>query len=271
MKYLKPLFLVIGIYLLVQGLGLWVSAGGFGVEKPMEQRVKEEPGLQLPIENPEDPYSSLQIFAYVIVSTALLLLFIKLRLEKMIKLFINVAILLGLNITLSSFIGGIAILPALLFVLLRLWKSENLLLMNIVLILTIPGIGSVLGTHLGPVPSLILLLILAVYDIIAVFGTKHMVTLAENAKGKIPMMVAIPVGDRHLGLGTGDLTIPLVFSVSLLREYGLANSVITSLGGCIGLIALFLYTIRKKDVMLPALPPITAGLLLGFGLSLLIL
>ncbi len=271
MKYLKPLLITIAIYLLVQGIGLWVTVGGFGVEKPMEERIEEEPELQLPIENPEDPYSSLQIFAYVIVSTAILLLFIKLRLEKMIKLFINVAILFGLNITLSSFIGGIAILPALLLVLLRLWKSENLLLMNIVLILTIPGIGSVLGTHLGPVPSLILLFILAVYDIIAVFGTKHMVTLAENAKGKIPLMVAIPVGDRYLGLGTGDLAIPLVFSVSLLREYTIMNSVMTSLGGCLGLIALFIYTTRKKDVVLPALPPIAAGLLLGFGLSLLIM
>jgi presenilin-like A22 family membrane protease len=271
MRYLKPLLITVVIYLLVQGLGLWISAGGHGVEKPMDVRVREEPELQLPIEDPEDPYSSLQIFAYILVSTAILLLFIKLKFEKMIKLFINVAILFGLTITLSSFIGDIAILPALILVLLRLWKSENLLLMNLVLILTIPGIGSVLGTQLGPVPSLILLLILAIYDVIAVFGTKHMVTLAESAKDKIPMMIAIPVEDRHLGLGTGDLAIPLVFSVSLLRDYDLTNSVITTIGGCIGLMALFLYTTRKKDVALPALPPIAAGLLLGFGLSLLIL
>jgi len=269
MKYLKSLFLVIGIYLLVQGLGLWIGAGGLWVEKGAVETIKENPELGV-VREPESVESSAQIFIYILIATAALLLFIKFKLDLIIKIFINLAIIGGLLLTLSYILGLIGILMAVTLFALRLWKRENILLMNVVLIFTIPGIGSWLGASLDVLPSLILLLILALYDIIAVFGTKHMVTLAENAKGKIPMMVAIPVGDRHLGLGTGDLTIPLVFSVSLLREYGLANSVITSLGGCIGLIALFLYTIRKKDVVLPALPPITAGLLLGFGLSLLI-
>jgi len=261
---------VVGIYLLIQGMGLWIGAGGLWVEKGAVETIKENPELGV-VQEPEKVESSGQIFIYILIATAALLLFIKFKLEFIIKIFINLAIIGGLFLTLSYILGLIGILMAIILFTLRLWKKENILLMNVVLIFTIPGIGSWLGASLDVLPSLILLLILALYDIIAVFGTKHMVTLAENAKGKIPLMVAIPVGDRHLGLGTGDLAIPLVFSVSLLREYTLANSVITSLGGCLGLIALFLYTTGKKDVVLPALPPITAGLLLGFGLSFLIL
>lgn len=267
MKYFKSLLMLVGIYLIVQGLGLWIGAGGLWVEEGAVETIKENPEMGA-VENPESLESSGQIFLYILVATALLLLFMKFRLDFFIKVFINMAILGGLILTLGYILDIIGVLIAIILFTLRLWRKEDMLLMNVVLIFTIPGIGSYLGASIDPIPSLILLLILAAYDIIAVFGTKHMVTLAEGAKGKIPMMFSIPVGDRFLGLGTGDLTIPLVFSVSLLREYPVTTSMLTSLGGCAGLIALFLYTTRRKDVVLPALPPITAGLLLGFGLGL---
>jgi presenilin-like A22 family membrane protease len=270
MEYMKPLLLTMGIYLLIQGLGLWIGAGGLWVEQGVVETIQENPEMGV-VQEPESVESSGQIFIYILIATAALLLFIKLKLDLVIKVFINIALLGGLSLTLWNLLGFVGILMAVTLFVLRLWKSENILLMNVVLIFTVPGIGSLLGASIDPLPALVLILALAVYDIVAVFGTKHMVTLAESAKGKVPLMVAIPVGDRHLGLGTGDLAIPLVFSVSLLREYAIMNSVLTSLGGCLGLMALFLYTIRRKDVVLPALPPITAGLLLGFGLSLLIL
>lgn len=270
MKYLKPLLLLIVIYLLVQGLGLWIAAGGLWVKEGVVEQIQDNPELGV-VENPESLESSGQIFLYILVATAFLLLFIRFKLDFIIKVFINIAILGGLLLTLVNLFDFLGFFAAVFLFVLRLWKREDIFVMNVVIIFTIPGIGSWLGASLDVFPALLLLLVLAAYDVVAVFGTKHMVTLAESAKENMPLMVAIPVEDRHLGLGTGDLVMPLVFSTSMLRQYPLTSSVITVLGGLLGLIALFYYTTKRKDVVLPALPPITAGLLLGFALSFLIL
>ena len=272
MDHVKSLFIVVAIYLLVQGIGLWISWTGPGEEeKGIVEVVKEGEILPPAVEDPEDPISSLQIFLYVVVMTGVILILLKHKLDIIIKIFVLLGLLGGLSITFCGLIGwGVGFFIALPLFLFGILKREDILVMNIILLFTIPGIGSWLGASLAFMPSLILLIGLAVYDIIAVFGTKHMVKLAEGAKGKIPMMFTIPVGDRYLGLGTGDLAIPLVFSVSVLRDYGMINAIAASLGGCLGLIILFRYVLNKKDVTLPALPPIALGLILGFAVGLIL-
>jgi presenilin-like A22 family membrane protease len=268
MKHLKSFLLLAAIYLLIQGLGLWIAGGGLWVSGLVEQ-IKENPEIGV-VQNPESPEASGQIFLYILFGTALLLLLIKLKLEIVMKIFINIAIFGGLMMTLGNLFDVPGMVAAVALFLLRLWKHENFMLMNFVLVCTVPGIGTWLGASLGLIPSLLLLIGLSVYDVVAVFGTKHMVTLAENSKSNMPLMFAIPIGERTLGLGTGDLTIPLMFTASLLRQYPLTTSIITAAGGLLGLTALFIYTTSRKDVILPALPPITAGLLLGYGISLLL-
>jgi presenilin-like A22 family membrane protease len=269
MKHLKSFLLLAAIYLLIQGLGLWIAGGGLWVSGLVEQ-IKENPDIGV-VQNPESPEASGQIFLYILFGTALLLLLIKLKLEIVMKVFINIAIFGGLMMTLGNLFDVPGMVAAVALFLLRLWKHENVMLMNFVLVCTVPGIGTWLGASLGLIPSLLFLIGLSVYDVVAVFGTKHMVTLAENSKSNMPLMFGIPIGERTLGLGTGDLTIPLVFTASLLRQYPLTTSLIAAGGGLIGLTALFIYTTSRKDVILPALPPITAGLLLGYGISLLLI
>jgi presenilin-like A22 family membrane protease len=70
-----------------------------------------------------------------------------------------------------------------------------------------------------------------------------------------------------MGLGTGDLAIPLTFLVSTLHAYGIGYAIPTMLGGLLGLTTLFYYIQGKKNTVLPALPPITAGLLLGYTIT----
>jgi presenilin-like A22 family membrane protease len=258
------------IYLLVQGIGLYISDTGPLGSKGIIDNVKEGTDLPSVVDKPEDPSSSLQIFAYILVSTALLLVLMKYKFDFIIKLIIYMGLFWGFVITLWGLSGIAGALLAIPLFILAYWKRQNLTVINFLLIFALPGIGSWMGASLAFVPSLILLIGLACYDMIAVFWTKHMVTLAEGAKGKLPLMFGIPVGDRVMGLGTGDLAIPLVFTVSVLRDYDLTQAVITSLGGLLGMMALFLYILNKKDVVLPALPPITIGLLLGFGLGMLI-
>ncbi len=269
-KQFKPLLMAVAIYLLVQGIGLYISRTGPNGSSGIINNVENGTVLPPVVENPEDPTSSLQIFAYILISTAILLILMKYKFDLVIKLIIYLGLFWGLGITLWGLLGDTGALLAIPVFIAAYWKRQNLTVMNALLILSLPGIGSWMGASLAFIPSLILLIGLAIYDLIAVFGTKHMVTLAEGAKGKLPLMFGIPVGKRILGLGTGDLAIPLVFSVSVLRDYTLTQAVTTSLGGLLGLAALFFYILNKKDVVLPALPPITLGLLLGFGLGMII-
>ena len=269
-KHLTPLLIAAAIYLLVQGIGLYISNTGPHGTKGIVDNVKEGTDLPPVVEKPEDPGSALQIFAYILVSTAVLLVLMKYKFDFIIKLIIYMGLFWGLGITLWGLSGVAGALLAIPLFILAYWKRQNLTVINFLLIFSLPGIGSWMGASLAFIPSLILLIGLACYDLVAVFGTKHMVTLAEGAKGKLPLMFGIPIGDKILGLGTGDLAIPLVFTVSVLRDYSLTQAIFTSLGGLVGMMALFLYIINKKDVVLPALPPITIGLLLGFGLGMLV-
>ena len=144
------------------------------------------------------------------------------------------------------------------------------MVVNAVLVVSLSGVGGLIGASLGIKPSLILLILLAVYDIIAVFGTKHMVTLAKESKDRLPLMFSVPLGKSNLNLGTGDMAIPLIFAVSVLRDHALANAAATAFGGLIGLTILFAYIIHRGRATLPALPPIAAGLIGGYAAGIMV-
>jgi presenilin-like A22 family membrane protease len=262
----KPLLAIAIIYILVQGIGLFISYTGPAGTPGIIESVKQG---EIPpvVQNPQDIFSSIQILAYVLISTAILLILIKYHLQKIIPIMVYFGLLGGIFITLTGLAGDAGVILTLLLFVLAIWKRNNIIITDITLIFAIPGIGAWLGASLAFMPSLLLLVALSVYDLIAVFGTKHMVTLAEEAKGKIPLMIGVPVGDKMIGLGTGDLAIPLAFTVSVLRDSTVAHAIITSIGGLVGLIILFAYILNKKDIVLPALPPLAAGLIIGYGVG----
>lgn len=254
MEY-KSIVLIILIYLLVQVMGLLIA-------QELLEKIEAEI-IPPAVENPHSPYSSALLFIYILSATVILLILLKFKLDFLIRILMLFAILSGLSITFTIFLGSAGILAAILFLIIGILNKENAFVMNLLLLFTLPGIGGYLGASLSFIPSLILLLGLSLYDVIAVFGTKHMVTLAKGMK-EIPVMFTIPFKGRILGLGTGDLTIPLIFSVSVLRDFTVLNAILTSLGGLTGLILLFIYMQNKKETSLPALPPIALGLILGF-------
>jgi len=261
MKY-EPLILIVLLYVSIQLMGLQIGSELIGAIESGE--------IAPVIEEPENPATSLIIFVYILIGTGVLLLLLKFGLYFIIRIMSFFFLLTGLLFTLWFLFGVIGLLLAAALFILSIWKSKNPAIMNIVLIFTIPGIGALFGSSIAFIPALILILILLAYDLVAVFGTKHMITLAEGAKGKIPLMFAIPFGDKVLGLGTGDLAIPLIFSVSVMRDYSFSNAIITAAGGLIGIVLLFVYILNKKECALPALPPICAGLIAGFAFSFLI-
>jgi presenilin-like A22 family membrane protease len=181
---------------------------------------------------------------------------------------------------------------------LRWWKP-NLITHNISIFLGVAGVAAILGTALRPWPEIIILLIaLSIYDFIAVFKTKTMVSMfKELLKRGAPLAIIVPESpyqftanvhkisraklrekDRKvLMLGTGDLAFPALFAVSAYASFlpnyaaGLAAALAIMIGSVIGLIFNHYLLMVKKFRFIPALPFIAAFSIIGYVLAVLLL
>jgi len=148
------------------------------------------------------------------------------------------------------------------------------------------GLAAFWGLDIGIYAALTLLVIFAIYDYIAVYKTKHMLTIAEaSANSSIPLFFIIPKkadykfrglnfkgeGEKSdvLILGFGDIALPNVLVVSAYL-YGGINweyfALFPLIGGIIGMTILFLRVKRPA----PGLPLINGGVILGFLMAFLI-
>ena len=159
-------------------------------------------------------------------------------------------------------------------------------------ILIAAGVAAIFGSSLVWYLVVLLLVLLAVYDAISVYKTKHMITLAEGVIDlKTPILFVIPkrrdysfirdgVGKLDDGgeraafiIGMGDLIMPSILVVSAnvflqgWRLFGIIN--IPALGAMIGSLAglsVLLYFVSSGKPQ-AGLPPLNGGTILGFFLG----
>jgi presenilin-like A22 family membrane protease len=158
-------------------------------------------------------------------------------------------------------------------------------------ILLAAGVASIFGISLAILPVLILLVLLAIYDAISVYRTKHMITLAEGVLSqRAPILFVVPrrrgysfikegvaIGDEERGafiIGMGDLIMPsiLVVSAQVFLEGGGGLFTAPVLGAMAGSLAGLLVLLRAVGKGKPqaGLPPLNAGTIAGFLLGCLI-
>ncbi len=220
--------------------------------------------------DPQSLEATSTLFFYILFMTAVVLVLMRRKLMIFVKAAVFMSFFTGTFLATTSIFGDVGLLVTFLLLLLFLLR-RTMVLTHILLVLALSGVGALLGASLGVVPAIALVVLMSVYDFVAVFVTKHMVALAEGAKDGVPLMFSIPVGKRTLGLGAGDIAIPTAFTVSIYAAHGAGYALPTLFGGLLGLVSLFYYIMGRKNVTLPALPPIVAGLLIGYGLCVLIL
>jgi presenilin-like A22 family membrane protease len=131
----------------------------------------------------------------------------------------------------------------------------------------------------------LLLIVFSIYDIIAVYKTKHMIKMAKEfieAKA-IPGLilpqkfseVSVPLkevkmGGRFLVLGSGDIIFPLLLVSSLVPE-GIKKSFIVAFFATLGLlVSISIFLSQKTRKPIPALPPIALFSIIGFLITRLI-
>jgi len=231
----------------------------------------------------------LEIFQFLVsflIATVLMLIFLKMFKGKFLfQVFFGGAVIFGaqgpLGLVVSpwqSFLISLGVV-GLRFVLPRIWTQ------NLAVILAAAGIAASLGMSVEPNMVILILILLSVYDIIAVYKTRHMVKLFKGiAERGVYLALIIPDkisgwGSKFVGagknknyvfIGTGDLALPLFFSVSTFPS-GIIHSIAIIIGAILGLLADHLFFVtQKKRKPIPALPFIAFFSIAGYLLSLII-
>jgi presenilin-like A22 family membrane protease len=161
------------------------------------------------------------------------------------------------------------------------------LVFDLILSLGLAGVAVAVGVGFRPIAMTAVLAALSVYDIIAVYLTRHMVLmgrallrrkvffamiLPERPAGLLAKMGQVAPGKEFLFLGTGDFVLPALLTVSVAAYYGTAASLFVAVGAAVGLAATHIIFISKSKMRpMAALPPIAAGSVIGYVLSLLMM
>jgi len=269
--YAKDLIFLLLIFSVTQFLGLYAASNYLNL---VEAGI-----VQTFFENPESASNSVIFLILILFSTAIVALVLKFlrvlfKFLEALVIFVSSSLTFDLIFLNLNFPVGIILASILTFF--RFYKPSYLTL-NLALIFSAAGVATIFGSSLGIIPSLLLLVFLSAYDFFSVFISKHMIYLAkEFSKEKTSFIAGRPVEfNRKISvkktfsrLGGGDIIVPLIFSISALRSYGLFSALLSICGSILALLLLLSFGTKKLVKPLPALPFICSGTLAGFLLSL---
>jgi presenilin-like A22 family membrane protease len=249
----------------------------------------------------EDPTSIANPFIFIailLVFTGFLLVLIKFDLKKVIAAIIGFSIFLTFGYIFAALVTAalgttdfamVVVLVLSILATALLYIFPEWYVIDSLGILIGAGVASIFGVSLDILPVIILLALLAVYDAISVYKTKHMITLAEGVIDlKTPILFVVPkrrdysfirdgIGKLTEGgergafiIGMGDLIMPSILVVSAnvflqgWRLLGIINlpALGAIIGSLVGLGVLLSYVASGKPQA--GLPPLNGGTILGF-------
>lgn len=249
-------------------------------------------------ENPEAIENIMYFLAILFVFTAALLLLIKYKGKKMLSWIIAASVFLVFLYIFAAVLGKIlgvtfyaATLTAVLSLLsmLLLYRYPEWYVIDTLGILICAGAASIFGISLEIFPVIVLLVLLAAYDAVSVYKTKHMLTLADGIiNTKAPILVVIPKSRKYsyikegfelqkeksergaFMMGMGDLIMPSILVVSSYiwldaphLPIGISLPTLTASIGSLAGLGVLLYFVSKGNPQ-AGLPTLNGGVILGF-------
>lgn len=248
-------------------------------------------------EDPESVANPLLFIGMLLAFTLVLLLLIRFGGRRFIAVFVAIAMFmtfvyifsaLSLIVFGANDVAAIGALIAAGAATALLYLYPEWYVIDVLGVLVSAGIASIFGISLAIVPVLVLLVLLAVYDAISVYRTKHMITLAEGVlETKAPIMVVVPkradYSFRREGLkieegkergaflmGMGDLIMPSILVVSSHVFAGsppvlwvLSAPTLGAMVGSLAGLAVLLFFVNKGKPQ-AGLPPLNGGAIAGF-------
>ncbi len=258
-------------------------------------------GLQA-FEDPEDTANSLWYIVLIIVFTAGILYAQKKGWTKVIQgvilfavgstvAYVIAPLLMDFGLAATpSWLTGAAIAIA---ATVALYVHPEWYVVDIVGILVAAGAAAIFGISLGIIPVIVLLVLLAVYDAIAVYKTRHMLALADSVMElRLPVLLVIPKVTNYsfrsevtqlkeassenkaersaLFMGLGDLVMPTILVVSAIHfaqeGWGIAPSVGAAIGTMVGFGLLMGFVLKGNPQA--GLPLLNGGSIAGFLIGL---
>jgi len=275
-SYFKPLLFESVLFFLTLGLGISAT---FKIRKIFE---KEQVALQEP-----SLWKVLVNFGIITLLIVGLSYFKKLQKSRKVvfKGTFIVAVFWGSLFLLSFYLP---LIPMLVLIggLILLWLFKpKVWLHNLLIMLGLAGAGAAIGISFSPISIVVLLLIFSVYDVIAVYKTKHMVKMAkemvaansiigfiipQKLKGFKENLKNVNPGGKFMIIGGGDIVFPLVFCASL-TSVGIKETLIVLVFSYLGLLlSYYTFVSQKISRAIPALPPIALLSILGYLLTFLL-
>lgn len=278
-----PLVGMAGFIVAVQVLALMMAA-------PMEAG-----GMQA-FEDPESVWNPVYYIVLILVFTAFILFVIKTDKKYILHAILLFAVAATMYYVFLAFIGQIPslIITALLTVL--LYKFPEWYVIDITGILVGAGASAIIGISLAILPTLILLILLTVYDIISVYRTKHMIELAEGVMDlHAPILFVVPRrkgysfieqsdareedGERGAYfMGLGDAVMPTILVISastflpvaypdlpLVFGYAILPALLAAAGTLAGYAVLMLVVMGGKPQA--GLPFLNTGAIIGYAVG----
>jgi presenilin-like A22 family membrane protease len=262
-----------------------------------------ETTLPFGLEPPEQPeYGSMfwGIVLAFIIAISILFLMTKFKWKFILRAWFFVVIVLALSISLIAILPTKIILISLVIaVVLASLKvfQRNFLVHNFTELLIYPGIAAVFVPILNVWTVIALLVLISIYDAWAVWHSGIMQKMAKYQIDHLKIFSGffIPYASKKVRqqikkwkqtlskkqlnkkkikvnvaiLGGGDVVFPIITAGVMLKTLGLIPALLVILGATLGLAYLFFAAEKKK--FYPAMPFITAGILLGIAVSYLVL
>jgi len=278
------LFLII-VFFLAQVVGLAV------VNAYIDHVADEEVVFkQLPynMERPpvEEGTSFIFILVAILIGTIIILLLIRFKKRVLWKTWFLLAVIMTLAIAFTPFIGGtLAFVLAAILGGLKVFKP-SIIIHNFTELFIYGGLAAIFVPIMNVFAGVMLLIFISLYDMYAVWKSKHMIKMAQfQASTNVFAGLYLPYKGKpqkkgkkvEMGmLGGGDIGFPLIFAGILMKDLMLTNPV--GLGFLKALIIPVFATLAlswlffrsKKGRFYPAMPFLSIGCFLGYGVLLLI-
>jgi len=251
----KIILLLVLLFIVAQFIGLLI------LNKLMHEELAF--GIQRP--DLEKETSFIYIFLAIIIVTIVALIIARFNAIRLWKFWFSVSMILVLTIALSAFINQYFAFFISLFGAYFKIIRPNILVHNLTELFVYGGLAALFVPVLNLFSISILLLLIAVYDAIAVWKTGHMIKLAKfQSKLKLFTGFFIPYGKKRAAiLGGGDIGFPLLFSGVVVNEFGYSGLVVPLITG----LSLFLLLyFGNKNRFYPAMPFLTLGCFVGYFL-----
>lgn len=278
-KMLLPIFIMGCFFVVIDGIALLIKNL-----------------FQPTFEDASDPVNILYIFAIIIIMTVIILIIARYWKKQVIQAIILFAIgytTFFIFIPLFSFLPDmlslvVSIIIAVALVV-ALYKYPEWYVIDLCGVIVGAGAIAIFGISLSILLVIILLVVLAVYDAISVYQTKHMIDLADTVIDlKLPVLLVVPKIRRYsliketkslkeklkeheerdaFFMGLGDIVMPGILVVAAYHNISNGLPVALSvLGGTlIGFLVLMTFVIKGKPQA--GLPLLCSGAILGYLIS----